>query len=651
MDSSDPVPDNAPPRRSRPELLVVLGLVAVGLIIYGRTLRFPFITLDDPGYVVNNPHVGRGLSWEGWRWAWTSFEWSNWHPLTWLSLMLDAQFYGLNAGGYHLTNLLLHLADAILLFWWLRTATGALWPSAWTALFFVIHPMHVESVAWVTERKDVLSTLFFFLTLLAYTRYSRGGGIKWYALALALFALGLTAKPMLVTLPVLLPLLDFWPLGRMGIGWRRLAWEKLPFALLAAASCAVTFAAQRASAVVPLDILPVWHRLAAAMLGYGFYLEKTFWPSGLGIYYPYWHAEWAAAPWLWGAALVGTTVASFRHARRMPWLPVGWCWFAGMLVPVIGVVQVGGQAAADRYTYLPHVGLFIILFWTAAAAIRRWPDVKSWLVGLGAAAALACLALSWRQAGYWHRSDALFEHTVSVVRPTARLNVLLGGALVEAGRADAAERAFHQAWNGGARDTETVATWTALLAGQGRWQEIVTALEPLANDPNTPESVLNNLASALARLGRGDEAVKVYRRCLDLHPDYAMARFGLGEVLQTKGETLNAMGEYEAGLAIQNDWLPALTRLAWLYALDANAALHERAYGLARHAVDVSGGNDLGSLDALAVAAASMGRWDEAVRAAESALDLARRPGAVAGAADLSSARLEMYRSRRLPSR
>ena len=364
----NPAPKNLPSPHHRPEPLIAFVLVAAGLIVYGQTLGFPFISLDDPGYVVINSHVARGLSWEGWRWAWTSFEWSNWHPLTWLSLMLDAQFYGLNAGGYHLTNLLLHLANALLLFAWLRAATGTVWPSAWTALFFVAHPMHVESVAWVTERKDVLSAFFFFLTLLAYTRYARGGGAKFYALALGLFALGLTAKPMLVTLPVLLGLLDFWPLRRTDAGWRRLAWEKLPFALLAAASCVVTFAAQRAAAVVPLEELPAGHRFAAAALGYGFYLWKTFWPVDLGIYYPYWHAGSSAVPWLWGAGLAAVTLSAARNVRRMPWLTVGWCWFVGMLVPVIGVVQVGGQAAADRYTYLPHVGLFIAVLWTGRTA-------------------------------------------------------------------------------------------------------------------------------------------------------------------------------------------------------------------------------------------------------------------------------------------
>ena len=316
-----PVPSSllklAPPKLS-PRLadaLIVLALLAAGLGIYAQTFGFPFILFDDPGYVYANPHVNQGLTREGWHWAWTSFDRSNWHPLTWLSLMLDAQVYGLHAGGFHLTNLGLHLANAVLLFVWLRGATGARWPSALTAFFFVAHPLHVESVAWVTERKDVLSTLFFFGTLLAYTRWTRDGRRAFYWLALGLFALGLTAKPMLVTLPPLLLLLDFWPLARWRtLPWTRLTLEKTPFFALGAASCVVTILAQRGSAMVPLGALPPGHRLASAALGYGTYLQKTFWPVRLGVYYPYWRAESLWGPVAWAVVLLAATAAVVRVA-------------------------------------------------------------------------------------------------------------------------------------------------------------------------------------------------------------------------------------------------------------------------------------------------------------------------------------------------
>ncbi len=635
----------------RLELLIVFGLVAAGLAIYGQTLGYPFISFDDPGYVSENAHVLHGLTREGWHWAWTSFERSNWHPLTWLSLMLDGQLYGGNASGYHLTNLLLHLANAVLLFWWLRTATRALWPSALTALFFVVHPLHVESVAWVTERKDVLSTFFLLLTLLAYTRYARGGGGRFYALSLMLFALGLTAKPMLVTLPALMLLLDFWPLGRTG-GWRRLVVEKVPFFALVLASCVVTFLAQRSAAVVPLEALPVGHRLASAMLGYGFYLHKTFWPLDLGIYYPYWHAKWIVSPWAWGVALVAATAGAIRYARRLPFLFVGWCWFLGTLVPVIGVVQVGGQAVADRYAYVPHIGLFIAMFWTLAALVPRWPQTRPWLAVAAAGGAAACMMLAWQQVGYWRSSVTLFEHTTAIIRPTGRLYYLLGDALVDDDRLADAERAYRLAWDAGSHDPDNATALSGVMLRRGAWAQVVALLQPLADAPPTAtDGVLNNLAAALVKLDRRDEALAVYRRCVDRYPTYALAHFGLGELLQTRGELTDAAGEYEAGLVTRDDWLPALTRLAWLYALNHNnELLRQRAFALARRALDLSGGHDLGSLNAMAAADAAVDHWNEAVSMAEAALALAHQPGSPAGAEGLCRARLETYRQGRLPA-
>ncbi len=643
---------NLPISKSRSELLIVFVMIAAGWVVYGQSLAHPFITLDDPGYVSSNPHVLHGLTREGWHWAWTSFELTNWHPLTWLSLMLDGQFYGGNASGYHLTNLLLHLTNAILLFWWLRTATRALWPSALTALFFVIHPLHVESVAWVTERKDVLSTFLLLLTLLAYTRYARGGGRPFYALALGLFALGLTAKPMLVTVPALMLLLDFWPLRRAE-GWQRLVVEKLPFIALALASCVVTFLAQRSVAVVPLETLPIGHRMASAMLGYGFYLRKTFWPCDLGIYYPYWHAKWIGYPWIWGVALAATTAATIRYARPLPWLFVGWCWFLGTLVPVIGVVQVGGQAVADRYTYVPHIGLFIAVFWTLAALVRRWPSISPWLAVAAAGGATACAALAWQQVGYWRSSVAIFEHTTTIIQPSGRLYYLLGDALADEGHYADAERNYRRAWDAGSRDWLNATALSGVMLRRGAWAEVVTLLQPLADQPSTAtDGVLNNLAAALVKTGRRDEALAVYRRCVSLYPAYALAHFGLGEVLQNQGDLADAAGEYEAGLATRNDWLPALTRLAWLYALNHNdELLCQRAFVLARRAVDLTGGHDLGSLNALAAADAAVDHWDEAVRVAQAAVDLTRLPGAPAGAEDICRARLEDYRQGHLPER
>ena len=639
------------PRTS--DYLIVLGLLAVGLAIYGQTFGFPFISFDDPGYVYDNPHVRQGLSWDAWRWAWTSFERSNWHPLTWLSLMLDAQVYGLNAGGYHLTNTLLHLANTGLLFVWLRTATGARWPSALAAFFFVAHPLHVESVAWVTERKDVLSTLFFFLTLLAYTRWTQGGGRAFFWLALTFFAVGLTAKPMLVTLPPLLLLLDYWPLRRQvaAPGWGRLLVEKTPFFALAAVSCVVTVIAQRGSAMVPLGALPPTHRLASAALGYGTYLQKTFWPVRLGVYYPYWRAESFWWPVVWGIVLVGITAAAFVLRRTLPFVLVGWCWFLGTLVPVIGVVQVGGQAVADRYTYLPHVGLFIALIWTGAAAWQRWPASRPAMAGVAAAAGAACVALSCWQAALWRDSLTLFEHTVRITLPSTRIYHLLGDAELEAGRPVEAEAAYLRAWQISPANADVAPGLCALLLKDGNYPRTIAVLDRWRDDPAASADILNDLALALARSGRVDEAVAVYRRCQTLHPDFALAHFGLAEVLRAHGDPTEAAAEDEAGLTLRDDWLPALTRLAWSYAQSPDPQARAAALALARRAVDVSGGHDLASLNALALASAASGRWSDAVDAAGTACDVSGRPGVPAGATDLCRERLECYRRGQIPPR
>ncbi len=632
------------------DFLIVLVLLAAGVCIYGQTLGFPFISFDDPGYVYENPHVQGGLTRDGWHWAWTSFERSNWHPLTWLSLMLDAQFYGLNAGGYHLTNLLLHLGNAVLLFVWLRVATGARWPSALTAFFFVAHPLHVESVAWVTERKDVLSTLFFFLTLLAYTRYALGRSRMFYWLALALFALGLTAKPMLVTLPPLLLLLDYWPLRRFETTSRgRLLWEKTPFFVLAAVSCAVTVVAQRESAMVPLGALPPSHRLASAALGYGTYLQKTFWPDGLGVYYPYWRSESLWWPVLWAGALAVISAAVFAGRRSWPFGLVGWGWFLGTLVPVIGVVQVGGQAVADRYTYLPHVGLFIALFWTGAAAWRRWPAGRPGMAGIAVAAGAACVALSVEQAAFWRSSLALFEHTVRVTQPSSRLYHLYGDALLEADRPADAEAVYLEACRLNPANADVVPGLAVLLLKSGRYRETIEVLKRWRVDPAASADILNDLALALAKTGRADEAVAVYRRCQKLHPEFAMAHFGLADVLRGNGDIVGAAEEDQAGLALRDDWLPALIRLAYGCARSDDPHARTAALALARRAVEVSGGQDLASLNVLALAEAAVGRWAEAVDTAGTAAKLASRPGAPASAADLCRSRLGFYRRGQIP--
>ena len=643
-------PSKHPSVRARLETSVFLVLTVASVLIYGQTLSYPFISFDDPAYVVRNPHVAAGVTWDGWKWAWTSLEQSNWHPLTWLSLMLDAQMYGRWAGGFHLTNLLLHTLNAALLFRWLRTSTGAWWPSVLTALCFVAHPLHVESVAWVTERKDVLSTCFFCLTLLAYTHHVRTR-IGWsYAAALASFALGLTAKPMLVTLPLLLCLLDYWPLRRWGeVSWQRLALEKAPFVILAAASCAVTILAQRAQAMVPLDNLPPAYRAVSAVLGYGAYLRKTMLPTGLGIYYPYWQAQSRVWPLLWATVLVGITLAAWWQRRQLPAVLVGWAWFVGTLVPVIGVVQVGGQAMADRYTYLPHIGLFIAIFWTGAAAWNRWQTVRAGLLAVAALSVAACIALAWRQAGYWRNSATLFEHTTAVVQPSGRLYHLLGDALLEQHQPAEATTAYLRAWRlGGLGTRETVLPLSTLLLNAARWPEATEILTPWRDRNDATPDLLNNLAVALTNMGQADAALPVYQRCVERFPDFVLAHFGLAALLQAKGEVGAAAAQDEAGLGLRPDWVPALTRLAWNYTHSDNLEAHESAQVLAQQAVKLTGGHEVNSLNVLAFTQAVNGRWEDAAETAAKALEVATATGESSEEIAHCRQRLECYERRQL---
>ncbi|MGH9361727.1 MAG: tetratricopeptide repeat protein, partial [Thermoanaerobaculia bacterium] len=353
-----------------------LGLALLTVLVFAPVVRHDFVSLDDPAYVTGNAQVRRGLTAEGFRWAWGNEVAGNWHPLTMLSHMLDAELHGLDPGGHHLTSLLLHAANAVLLFVLLRRLTGAAGRSAAVAALFAVHPLHVESVAWIAERKDVLSAFFFFLALLAWSGYARRPSSWRYLLALLAFALGLLAKPMVVTLPLVLLLLDVWPLGRLPLAAaaeRRRALgpllrEKLPFVLLALGAAAVALVTQR-EAMSPLAALSLGRRIANALLAYAAYLSDTVWPRGLAVFYPLPGAlpAWRVA--LAAVLLAALTALALARLHRSPWLAVGWLWFVGMLLPVIGLLQVGSQARADRYTYLPSIGLFVALVWEVAARV------------------------------------------------------------------------------------------------------------------------------------------------------------------------------------------------------------------------------------------------------------------------------------------
>jgi tetratricopeptide (TPR) repeat protein len=400
------------------------ALALLTLIAWLPTFANGFVNLDDGLYVTGNPWVLRGLDPEGLAWALTANVANNWHPLTLLSHMLDIQLFGLHAAGHHGTSLLLHAANVLLLFAVLRGMTGSLWRSAMVAALFAVHPTHVESVAWVAERKDVLSALFWIFALGAWTAWTRRPSAGRYLLVVVLMILGLASKPMVVTLPFALLLLDLWPLDRLRLGWKRLVLEKLPLLALSAASSLVTLRYQKTS-MVPLEVLPWSFRLANAAVSYAAYLGKTLVPRRLAAFYPIpleipaWKVAGAAA------LLLAVTALSIWRARRSPWLLAGWLWFLGTLVPVIGLVQVGRQAMADRYLYIPSIGLFLAIVWGVAELVKR----RAVLATVSVVVILALAAGTWVQVGYWRDSVALYRHALAVTRGNYVAHIGLAKAL------------------------------------------------------------------------------------------------------------------------------------------------------------------------------------------------------------------------------
>ena len=490
-------------------LCIYLLLFLATLAVYSQVRHFDFVNFDDPEYIGENNHVRAGLTWNGMVWAFTSYDASNWFPLTWVSHMAAYQLFGLRSGWHHLTNVLFHALATLLLFAALKRMTGALWRSALVAFLFALHPLHVESVAWIAERKDVLCAFFWFLTLWCYARYAQRPGLGRYVLVLLGFCGGLMAKPMIVTLPFVLLLLDVWPLRRAN----RLAilWEKLPlFALAAGASLATYAAQQQGHAVRSFGSLPAGSRIANALATYIVYIARMFWPAKLAVYYPYSHdlPVWYAVAA--GVALAGISVLALRWFRRRPYLAVGWFWYLGTLVPVIGFVQVGGQSSADRYMYLPMVGLTIMLSWGAADFVKRYPRARTVVAVSAVAACSACLVLTWLQLRYWANSGTLFEHAVEVT----------------AGN--------HIAHN------NLAAYYVAQMRNEEAWGHVIEALRIR---PNYAEAHVN-LATILRRLGKADDSEREYRVALSLQPDNVEAHSGYGALLLSQGRTDEAMREF-----------------------------------------------------------------------------------------------------------
>lgn len=439
-------------------LSVAVVLFLAALVPYLQTARFDFVGLDDDLYVTENPRVKEGLTPEGVSWAFRTFHSYNWHPLTWISHMADVSLFGMDPGRHHLMNAFFHAANTLLLFLLLRTGTGALWRSAFVAALFALHPLHVESVAWISERKDLLSTLFGFGCIAAYFRYAGKGGNASFVAALLLFLLSLLSKPTLVTLPILLLLLDFWPLER-GESLGKLLLEKLPFFLLSMGSAAVTVTAQYlGGAVRSFEAIPLSVRVENALWSYIVYAWKAVWPAGLAVYYPHpvdlpdWPAM-GGEVLLWkavaaGAVLALATLGVFHGRKRYPWLVTGWFWYLLTLVPMIGIVQVGSHAVADRYTYIPLTGLFLAAVWGVPVLMGRWREKRAFAVVsiVSAVSVLAVLgALTFRQASCWRDSETLFRRAVAAVPEGALMHVNLGKTLVRQGSFEEAVLQYEKA--------------------------------------------------------------------------------------------------------------------------------------------------------------------------------------------------------------
>ena len=529
----------------RPDILICLFLVIITLSSYWQVRDFAFNNYDDEAYVTKNQHVRRGLTFEGIIWAFSASHSANWHPLTWLSHMLDVQLYRMNPGQHHMTNLLFHLMNTLLLFLVFRRMTGHLWRSGFVAALFALHPLHVESVAWVAERKDVLCAFFWMLTVWSYIRYVERPGVYRYLVILLFFILGLMSKPMIVTLPFVLLLLDYWPLGRLRYPKSidsipiysnpsifHLVWEKIPLFILSTASSVVTLLVQQSGGTLgSLGVYSLSVRIANALASYVSYLVKMMWPFHLAILYPhpgmlpFWKVAGASL------LLVSIFLMALWVMRPYPWFIVGWLWYMGTLVPVIGIVQVGFQGMADRYTYVPLIGIFIIIVWGVSELVAGWRYKKIVFGTIGGASLLILMATTWVQAGYWKNSITLFERALEVTSNNYVAYNNLGNALAARGKMFEAIGYYSEALRINPDFKEAHNNLGIAFAMLGRIDEAIGhSLEALRINPDFEEAH-NNLGIALINKGKIEEAIFHFREALRIRPDYAHANQNLKNAL------------------------------------------------------------------------------------------------------------------------
>jgi Flp pilus assembly protein TadD len=570
-----------PPRQ--PVLIICFFLLAATFAIYWPVQNHEFVNYDDDEYVTENRYVKAGLSREGFIWAFKTPVAGLWHPLTLISHMLDCHLHGLNPGRHHITSLFIHAANTLLLFLVLKRMTGALWRSAAVAALFAFHPLQVESVAWVAERKNVLSTFFWMLTLWGYCLYVKSPGLKLYLLPLVFLAVGLMAKPMLVTLPFVMLLLDYWPFSRTQSEYLRgpdhtetnnsgklgsqkspllgLIWEKLPFLSLSAGSILLTLWAQgRAGALASLEFIPLKVRIANALISYVSYMGKMIWPFHLAVFYP--HPGMPPAWKVAGATLMLSAIflITIRSWRRHPYLMVGWLWFLGTLIPVIGMVQVGSQAVADRYAYVPLIGLFIMISWGVPTFLSRWRHRRIF-VAAPAGLVLFFMTITWCQIRHWKTSATLFEHALRATSNNHRAHYNLGVALHERGNLNEAVAHYRAALIIRPNYVEAHNNLGAGLAEQGKTREATAHFYQALKISPDHAKAQNNLGIVLVGRGKVEEAISHYTEALRIQPDYPEAHNNLGVALAQQGKLPEAIASFSQALHFKADYTPAQNNL------------------------------------------------------------------------------------------
>jgi protein O-mannosyl-transferase len=606
---------------------ICLALTLAIAAVYCQVGSYDFVNYDDGEYVYINLNIQKGFTCDAFKWAFTTNYAANWHPLTWFSHILDWQLYGSNAGGHHITNLIFHIANALLLFIVLRQMTSAFWPSAFVAALFALHPLHVESVAWVSERKDVLSTFFWMLTIWAWLQYIKHQGKARYILTLLMFSLGLLSKPMLVTLPFVLLLLDYWPLERFGkLKFYRLILEKIPFLFLTVISSVVTFLVQKNwGAVSRLTDISFAVRIGNAFISYVKYIGKMFWPVELVYFYP--HPGRNISIWyvvISALFLLAVTFFVLIFSSKHRYLLTGWFWYIGTLVPVVGIIQVGDQAMAERYSYMTLTGLFIIIAWGVSEMLVNWRYRKFILTASSFIILLILAVCSNIQSRYWKDSLTLYTHALKVSKNNYKAHFNMAVTLRDMDKYDEAAEEFRKCIQLKPDAPLTLNGLGIIFGRQGKFAQAGEYFTRALNiDPNLEEALIN-FGYVLTNQGKLDDAAVKFEESLRINPKSALAHYHLGQILAQMGKINEAVAHFEKTVHLKPDWVEPMNELAWILVSSDKAEIRnpEKAVKLAQRVCELTDYKRPEFLDTLAVAYAAAGNFSKAVEVTEKALEL-----------------------------